>query len=96
MAFRVDLSQDAIDDLKHLRAHDRAAVIDRMKSVLTVAPEREGKSLVKLLRQPAPAQYRMRVGNYRVFYNVVDGAVEVVRVVHKEVALLLKGSGGEL
>ena len=56
----------AVEQLKKLRAFDRAAILDQIEELLTVNPTLESKARVKQLRQPAPTQYRLRAGDYRI------------------------------
>ena len=87
MAHIVELSDEARQDLAGLRAFDRSAVAKEMLTVLSVNPTLKSNSRIKLLEQPAPTQYRLRVGDVRVFYDVRnDGSVWVKRVMYKEMA----------
>ena len=45
------------------------------------------KSRVKRLREPAPTQYRLRVGEFRVFYDVDQDTVLVIQVLSKQDSL---------
>jgi mRNA-degrading endonuclease RelE of RelBE toxin-antitoxin system len=49
-------------------------------------PERVTRSRIKRLRGLRRPQYRLRVGEIRVFYDVVEGTVEVLAIVSKEQA----------
>jgi mRNA-degrading endonuclease RelE of RelBE toxin-antitoxin system len=55
--------------------------------VLTVNPTLESKARVKRLREPAPAQYRLRVGEFRVFYDVAEDHVDILTILRKEDAI---------
>ena len=61
--------------------------MDQIEQVLLVNPTLESKARVKLLRQPAPTQYRLRVGEFRVFYDVVQETVLVIQILSKEEAI---------
>ncbi len=39
---------------------------------------------VKQLREPAPTRYRLRVGEFRVFYDVTEEAVLIIEVLSKQ------------
>jgi len=72
---------------------DRSAIIAAIEEVLVVNPTLESKARVKRLREPAPTHFRLRVGEYRVFYNCSEDVVNVVRILTKrEAADYLKGS----
>ena len=87
MAYEVRFSDRAMSKLKSLRAFERAAVMDRIRTTLTSTPTVTGKSRIKLLRQPAPTQYRLRVDDFRVFYNVEGEVVDVIEVLSKAESL---------
>jgi len=53
---------------------------DEIEQTLSVNPTLQSIARVKKLRQPAPTQFRLRVGDFRVFYDV-DEASKVVNVI---------------
>jgi mRNA interferase RelE/StbE len=93
MIYQVRLSDRTMGKVKSLRAFERAAVLDRIRTILTSTPTVTGKSRIKVLRQPAPTQYRLRVDDFRVFYNVDGDVVNVIDVLSK--AESLEYLGGE-
>ena len=54
--------------------------MDEIEQTLSVNPTLQSIARVKKLRQPAPTQFRLRVGDFRVFYDV-DEASKVVNVI---------------
>jgi mRNA interferase RelE/StbE len=84
MPFEIRYSDEAIDQLKALRAFDRTTILDQIEQVLSVNPTTESKARVKRLRESAPSQYRLRVGEFRVFYDVDAGAVLIIQVLTKQ------------
>lgn len=92
MQYEILYSDEAVQKLKGLRAFDRTAILDQIEQVLQINPTQESKARVKLLRQPAPAQYRLRVGEFRVFYDVVGQSVHIIQILSKaETTSYLKG-----
>jgi len=87
MAIAVHYSETALEQLKRLRAFDRTAILEEIEQVLMVNPTLESKVKVKLLRQPAPTRYRLRVGEFRVFYDVEGNVVSVVQILSKQEAI---------
>jgi mRNA interferase RelE/StbE len=73
----------AITDLRLLRAFECAAIQDAIEHHLRFEPERVSKSRIKRLRGLKYPQYRLRVDEYRVHYNVTVGRVEIVSIVPK-------------
>jgi mRNA-degrading endonuclease RelE of RelBE toxin-antitoxin system len=52
-----------------------------------VNPIQVSKVSIKLLKQPAPTQYRMRAGEFRVFYDVEGEIVWIIQVLSKQDAI---------
>ena len=81
--YRIVFDDDAISDLEGLRAYDRRAVVDDVQRLLASGPNRVSKSRIKRLRGLESPQYRLRVGEFRVLYDVFDHEVLVLRVLEK-------------
>jgi mRNA-degrading endonuclease RelE of RelBE toxin-antitoxin system len=62
----------------------RPAILDQIEQVLRVNLMMESKARVKRLRQPAPTQYRLRVGEFRVFCDVDQETVLIIQVLSKQ------------
>jgi mRNA-degrading endonuclease RelE of RelBE toxin-antitoxin system len=88
-------SPEAVDDLRKLKAHLRAAVREAMEKHLRHAPTKVSKSRIKRLRGMSRPQYRLPVGEVRVFYDVLGSKVEVLAVVPKSEAEAWLKSVGE-
>jgi mRNA-degrading endonuclease RelE of RelBE toxin-antitoxin system len=94
MPYKIILAPEAVEDLKALRAFDRTAVRKAIKEHLSFEPTKTSKSRIKRLRRMQHPQYRLRVDEIRVFYDVTDEAVEVLAVVPKpEASAWLKRYG---
>ena len=93
MRYAIRYSRDALTTLKRLRPHDRAAVLSSIDRVLTTNPTRESKARIKRLRQPAPTQYRLRVGDFRILYDVDGQTVKIALILSKEDAERELGDG---
>jgi len=83
MQFRIVLSPAAVESLDRLRAYDRTAVLSALEIHLTHEPQKESKSRIKRLRGLRKPQYRLRVGQWRVYYDVTEDEVLVLDIVHK-------------
>ena len=86
MRYAVRYSRAALTVLKQLRPYDRTAILSSIDRVLTANPTLESRARVKRLRQPAAAQYRLRVGEFRVLYDVVGQTVDIVLILPKAAA----------
>ena len=84
MPFEVILAPEALDDFRRLIARDRAMVRDAMEVHLRHQPRSTSKSRIKRLKGIRRPQFRLRVDDIRVFYDVVDASrVEVLAIVKK-------------
>jgi mRNA interferase RelE/StbE len=83
MRYEVILAPDAARAYRALPAYRRAEVRDRLERHLRYEPTRVSKSRIKRLRGLSQPQYRLRVGEVRVFYDVAAEAVEVLAIVTK-------------
>jgi len=83
MKHEIVLAPEAVDDLSDLRAHERTAVRDAIERHLRHEPTKTSKSRVKRLRGLSRPQYRLRVEDVRVFYDVRENTVEVLAIVPK-------------
>ncbi len=81
--YEIRLKPSAVRDMDRLRKYDAARVADGMEIHLGREPLKESKSRIKRLRGISDPDYRLRIGDYRVFYNVRGDQVDVLRVMHK-------------
>lgn len=86
MPYTIILAPEAVEDLRRLKAHLRAAVRTALITYLRHEPTRVSKSRIKRLRKVSHPQYRLRVGDLRVFYDVHDEDVEVLAIIDKSEA----------
>jgi mRNA-degrading endonuclease RelE of RelBE toxin-antitoxin system len=86
MRFEILLSPQAVEDLRSLKASPRVAVREALEEHLRHQPEKVSRSRIKRLRGLSQPQYRLRVDEFRIFYDVVDGTVEVLAIVAKSEA----------
>ena len=96
MRFEIVFSPVAAKDWRALKANFRAQVPDAVEQYLRHNPTRTSKSRIKRLRGLAQPQYRLRVGDIRVFYDVTRDRVEILGIVHKDNASEWLGAMGEL
>ena len=70
--FMVEYDQAAVEDLRALRRVDQVAILDAIEGPLVDEPTRVSRTTIKKLDPPVLAAYRLRVGDYRVFYDVYE------------------------
>jgi mRNA-degrading endonuclease RelE of RelBE toxin-antitoxin system len=83
VAFEVILAPGAATALKNLSAPHRTGVKEALEVHLTHEPTKVSKSRIKRLRGLSQPQYRLRVGDIRVFYDVTEAEVQVLAIVTK-------------
>lgn len=83
MRYEVVLAPEAAEAYRSLPAYRRAQVRDALERHLRHEPTRVSKSRIKRLRGLSQPQYRLRVGDVRIFYDVTQEAVEVLAIVTK-------------
>jgi mRNA-degrading endonuclease RelE of RelBE toxin-antitoxin system len=86
MKYEILFAQEAVQDFKRLSARDRSIVKEAIGKHLRHEPQRISKSRIKKLRGMSRPQYRLRVGEIRVFYDIVEQRVEVLAIVPKSKA----------
>ena len=83
MAFEIVLAPEAVTALKKLAVPERRGVTEVLEVHLTHEPTKVSKSGIKRLRGLSQPQYRLRVGDIRVFYDVTETQVQVLAIVTK-------------
>jgi mRNA-degrading endonuclease RelE of RelBE toxin-antitoxin system len=83
MRFEIVLAPSALDDLRKLTAFARAIVRDAIEMHLRHEPERISRSRIKRLQGLRQPQYRLRVDDFRVFYDISDSTVQTLAIVEK-------------
>ena len=83
MRYEIVLAPDAAKAYRALPAYHRAEVRDALERHLRQQPTRTSKSRIKRLRGLSQPQYRLRVGEVRVFYDVTIKTVEILAIVTK-------------
>ncbi len=83
MRFEIVLAPEAAADFRRLRANIRATARSAIERHLRHQPMKTSKSRIKRLRGLSRPQYRLRVGDVRVFYDVTMDTVEILAIVSK-------------
>ena len=92
VAFEIVLAPEAIEDFRLLKANAQASVRSALERHLRHEPGKTRLRRIKGLRGIARPQYRLRVGEVRVFYDVSGAAVEILAIVPKSEADLMTGA----
>ena len=83
MRFEIILAPQAEQTFRALSAYERAAVRDALEIHLRHAPTKTSKSRIKRLRKLHQPQYRLRIEELRVFYDVIGQEVQVLTLITK-------------
>jgi mRNA-degrading endonuclease RelE of RelBE toxin-antitoxin system len=83
MEYEIVLAPQAIEGLNAVRADFRTGIKDAIELHLRHEPTKGSRSRIKRLRGLERPQYRLRVNEVRVFYDVTDETVEVLAIVTK-------------
>ena len=83
MAYEILLAPSAVKELDVLRADIRGRVRDAIELHLRHEPTKISKSRIKRLRGLDRPQYRLRVDEVGVFYDVQENNVQVLAIVTK-------------
>ncbi|MGB7573818.1 MAG: type II toxin-antitoxin system RelE/ParE family toxin [Thermodesulfobacteriota bacterium] len=86
MKYEILFAPEAVQDFKRLSARDRSTVKEAIEKHLRVEPQKIGKSRIKKLQGISRPQYRLRVEEIRVFYDIVESTVEVLAIIPKSKA----------
>jgi len=85
MPYEIRYSTEAVEDLGAIRAFDRSKVRSTISQHLEHQPTRVSQSRIKLMTQPFWCQFRLRIDEFRVYYDVHEKTSEVIilRVIRK-------------
>jgi mRNA-degrading endonuclease RelE of RelBE toxin-antitoxin system len=89
VAYAIDFEPDALIDIKKLRKADQVKILAAIQLQLTQAPTRHSKSRIKQMRPGTRPPFRLRVDEFRIYYDVLVESLLVViyGVVDKEHSL---------
>jgi mRNA interferase RelE/StbE len=83
MPFEIVIAPEAVEDFKRLKANVRTEIRTALETHLRHEPKKVSRSRIKRLRGLRKPQYRLRVGEARIFYDVTETTVEILAIVAK-------------
>ncbi len=86
MPFAIVLAPEAVADLRRFRANVRVTVQAVLETHLRHQPGKTSRSRIKRLRGLRRPQYRLRVDEVWVFYDISGATVEILAIVAKSEA----------
>jgi len=87
MRYAIVFAPEAVKDVRNLNAYVRSAVREAIEVHVRHAPTKTSQHRIKRLRGVSRPQFRLRVGDVRVFYDVTESTVEILAVVPKSEAV---------
>ena len=75
--YRIEFTQEAGRDLAYFSAYERKRIVDDVKRQLTHEPTVETRNRKELRDNPV-ARWELRIGKYRVFYEVEQQTSTVI------------------
>jgi mRNA-degrading endonuclease RelE of RelBE toxin-antitoxin system len=87
MRHEILLAPEALEDLRRLKANVRSAVREAIERHLRHEPTRTSRSRIKRLRGLSRPQYRLRMDDTRIFYDVSENTVSILAIVPKAEAV---------
>ena len=76
--YRIEVKPKAVKDLKSISKSEARKIIDGVLNL-----EKGLKGDIKRLTKFTP-EYRMRIGNYRVLFEVADKKIVIYRIKHRK------------
>jgi mRNA-degrading endonuclease RelE of RelBE toxin-antitoxin system len=95
MRYEIIFAPQAVQDLKRLPARIRATLRDAIEKHLRYEPDKISQSRIKRLQGMRRPQYRLRVEDIRIFYDIVQTQVEILAIVPKAEAAAWLAEMGE-
>jgi len=86
MKYSIILSPDARESLQKLKGNLRPLIRNGIIEYLSFEPEKVSKSRIKRLKGIDKPQYRLRIDDVRIYYDISEKTVEILAIVTKEKA----------
>ena len=83
-AFLIQVGKSVDRDLQDIPIQAQRKILGEIQSRLTAEPFREIKTRIKRLTGIVPPLYRLRIGDYRAYYRIVNDCVVVLSILHKK------------
>jgi len=86
MRYEIIFAPETVDDFRRLSAGDRATIRGALETHLRHEPKKISRSRIKRLRGMSRPEYRLRVDEFRAFYDAKETEVEILAIVPKSKA----------
>jgi mRNA interferase RelE/StbE len=95
MKYEIILAPESVQDLKLLDAYQRAKIKDLIEVHLRHGPTKTSKSRIKRLRGLRHPHSRLRIDDFRIFYDIEENRVEILSIILKSKATQWLKKAGE-
>ncbi len=82
--FNIKRKQAVVKDLRQIDGSEQKKIFSAIVKYLENIPDEPHGTRIKKMEHLEQPQYRLRVGDYRVFYDVENQDVIVLGIVHKK------------
>ncbi len=82
--FLIQFNREAERDLEFLPKESRVRILEEIQRYLSTLPFRPVKTRIKRMSGFSPTLYRLRVGDYRVYYRICEQSVVILAMLHKK------------
>ena len=82
--FLIEFEREAQRDLERLEKENRLKILEEIQKYLSTTPFQPVKTRLKRMNGFKPTLYRLRVGDYRVYYRIKEQCVVILGVLHKK------------
>jgi mRNA interferase RelE/StbE len=86
--YKIVYAREAADELRALRSFDKKKILEGIELHLRHEPTKVSRSRIKRMAEPFWSQYRLRMDDFRVYYDVddEDAKVTILRILEKGIA----------
>jgi len=92
--FKIERKQGVAKDLRRIDGGERKKIFSAMLKYLETIPDEPHGTRIKKMEYIEQPQYRLRVGDYRIYYDIEGSTVIVLGIVHKKNAEKWLNSNG--
>jgi mRNA interferase RelE/StbE len=96
MKSEIIFAREAVEDLMRFSARERAILRSEIERHFRAEPQKTSKSRIKRLRGIRRPQYRLRVDEFRIYYDVIGNEVQILAIVLKKDAADWLNEMGEM
>ncbi len=82
--FSITLSNAAAQNFRNLPTSFQQQILDALNKYLKQRPYLVTKTRIKVLQGFQPTMYRLRSGDYRIYYRIYQRSVLVLNIMHKK------------